>query len=253
MSSEINTNKESEKAYHEELFNNREQMIFHSKYSVEKKMNALIMAGDVEQLKEIFSNFTSKEMGKMSNNPFRQQMYAVVIGIAVATRAAMEAGMYEEDAYTLSDIYIQKADSCTSAEELWQIYVRMLIDFAERVRQSKQKTEDKVSLSIKNAIDYILKNLHYGSVLSDVADAVGLSETYLSALFKKETGDTISEFIQKSKVTEAKSLLQYSEYSLLEITQYLGFCSQSHFSKTFRKYANMTPGQYRKMHFKNLW
>ena len=48
-------------------------------------------------------------------------------------------------------------------------------------------------------------------------------------------------------------MIQFSEYSLLEIGQYLGFCSQSHFSKTFRKYTGMTPGQFRKKNFKRTW
>ncbi|MEG1292088.1 MAG: AraC family transcriptional regulator [Lachnospiraceae bacterium] len=47
--------------------------------------------------------------------------------------------------------------------------------------------------------------------------------------------------------------MKYSEYSLVKISQYLGFCSQSHFSQTFRKYSGMTPGQYRKLYFKRNW
>ncbi len=102
-------------------------------------------------------------------------------------------------------------------------------------------------------MDYILRHLHYEISLKEIADHAGLSETYFSALFKKETGETVSTFIQQSRVREAESLLRYSEYSLMEIAEYLGFCSQSHFSKTFRRYAGVTPGQYRREHFKRIW
>lgn len=136
-------------------------------------------------------------------------------------------------------------------EQLWELYVRMVLDFAGRVRDSKKDVT--ISETIRVSIDYILHHLHYDITLKEIADHAGLSETYFSALFKKETGETVSGFIQKSRVKEAQSLLQYSDYSLMEIGEYLGFCSQSHFSKTFRRYAGMTPGQYRKLYFKRTW
>ncbi|MGL5676331.1 MAG: helix-turn-helix domain-containing protein [Cellulosilyticaceae bacterium] len=242
-----------EKVYHAEIFQNREQAMLRPKYEKEKALNALIVEGNVEKLAEKLDNIKEKTYGRMSHNSFRQQLYAIIIGIAVATRAALEGGMEEEEAYTLSDIYIQKADRCNSVEELWKLYVKAMLDFAERVAKSKNKEEDTISSVIQLAVDYILRNLHYNVSLKDIADTVGLSETYFSTLFKKEIGCNVSEFIQKNRIKEAKSLLRYSEYSLIEISQYLGFCSQSHFAQTFRKYEKVTPGQYRKNNFKSSW
>lgn len=241
----------NEKAYQEELFSNREMLKVHSRYAKEKRINALVSAGETEKLEDILQTAKTQNIGKMSRNPFRQQLYAIIIGIALTTRAAMDGGLSEEEAYTLSDVYIQESDACNMPEQLWDLYVRMVLDFAARVKHSRKDLT--ISETIQVSIDYILRHLHYDTSLKEIADHAGLSETYFSALFKKETGETVSEFIQKSRVKEAKSLLQYSEYSLMEIGEYLGFCSQSHFTKTFRKFANMTPGQYRKQYFKRVW
>lgn len=250
MSLEYENNEESERLYHREIFQNREEFVPYNKYEKEKAMNSLIEAGNVEQLKETLEKASHKTLGRMSHNSFRQQLYAIIIGIAIATRVAMDGGMHEEDAYTLSDIYIQKADACTSTDDLWKLYVKAVIDFAERVRQTKNK-EQVASVAIQSSVEYILRKLHYNLTLKEIAANVELSETYFSSLFKKEMGCNVSEFIQKNRIKEARNLLRYSEYTLIEIAQHLGFCSQSHFAQTFRKYEKMTPGQYRKANLKN--
>ena len=56
---------------------------------------------------------------------------------------------------------------------------------------------------------------------------------------------TLTDFILREKIEEAKRLLRYSDKSLSLIANYLGFSSQSHFTKTFKKYAQKTPKQYR--------
>ena len=236
---------------HREVTQTREEIRSKGKYAQEKMMNGMIMEGDVKRVAKYLEASNNQRAGRASSNPFRQQMYNVIIGIAIASRAALDGGLGEEEAFSLSDSYIQKADACNSPEQLWDIYEKAVMDFTQRVNENK--SDVLMSEKIKISIDYILRHLHYDLSLKEIADNAGLSETYFSALFKKETGETVSEFIQKSRVKEAQSMIQYSEYSLNEIGQYLGFCSQSHFSKTFRKYTGMTPGQYRKKNFKRNW
>ncbi len=236
---------------HRESLQSRDEIRSQGKYAQEKMMNGMIMEGDVKRVSKYLETAGNQRVGKMSTNPFRQQLYTVIVNIAIAARAALDGGLGEEEAFTLSDAYTQEADTCTSPEELWDIYKRAVLDFTNRVHENK--SDVLMSEKVKIAIDYILRHLHYDISLKEIASNSGLSETYFSALFKKETGETVSEFIQRSRVKEAQSMIQYSEYSLLEIGQYLGFCSQSHFSKTFRKYTGMTPGQYRKKNFKRTW
>ena len=73
-----------------------------------------------------------------------------------------------------------------------------------------------------------------------------LSRTRLSVKFKEETGMTLTDFILKEKTEEAKRLLRYTDKTLPAISAYLGFSSQSHFSRVFRKYAECSPSEYRK-------
>ena len=56
-----------------------------------------------------------------------------------------------------------------------------------------------------------------------------------------------------AKIEKAKNLLQYSDYSIVEIANYFSFASQSHFIQTFQKYTGLTPRKYRDKHFRNNW
>jgi AraC-like DNA-binding protein len=90
-------------------------------------------------------------------------------------------------------------------------------------------------------------------VISELADILHVSLEYLSALFKRTEQITISEYIMNEKVKLAQNLLVYSEYSLVDISMYLGFSSQSHFGRVFKKYTGLTPNDYRKRNAKKYF
>ena len=72
-----------------------------------------------------------------------------------------------------------------------------------------------------------------------------MSRPYLSTRFKKETGETLTDYILCEKTEDAKRLLRHSDKPAAAIGAYLGFSSHGHFIKVFRKYAGMTPNEYR--------
>ncbi|MFA9375976.1 MAG: AraC family transcriptional regulator [Lachnotalea sp.] len=227
-----------------EIFMNRELEKSHGKYIDELRFHNLVKNGEVDKLKIALKLQTTKTIGRMSKNPLRQQMYLFVARTTLTTRFAIEGGLCEEDAYYLSDIYIQKADACVSSDAIWNLAETMILDFTHKVQLARQSPA--VSTQIESIVDYIFNHLHTKITLDELASHAGFTPTYLSYLFKKETGLTLTEFMQKKRVTEAQNLLRYSDYSIAEISQYLCFCSQSHFTSIFKNYTNMTPAQYRK-------
>ena len=93
-----------------------------------------------------------------------------------------------------------------------------------------------------------MANLHGKIQVQDIAEKLGLNANYLSELFHKNEHVSLKDFIQKEKINMAKNLLIYSKYSYTEIAVYLGYSSQSHFGKQFKKYADMTPRRYREVY-----
>ena len=80
----------------------------------------------------------------------------------------------------------------------------------------------------------------------ETAEAAGISASYLSRLFKKETGMLFVDYIQKERIEAACNMLTYSDYTAAQISEYLCFSTQSYFIKIFRKYTGTTPAKYKK-------
>ncbi|WP_249649209.1 AraC family transcriptional regulator, partial [Lysinibacillus sp. D4B2_S17] len=72
-----------------------------------------------------------------------------------------------------------------------------------------------------------------------------LSSNYLSSLFKKEVGISLSEYIHQQKIEEAKKLLTFTNYPILDIGSLLNFTDHSYDIKVFKKFPGITPKQYR--------
>lgn len=242
---------EIESALGTEIFINRELMKSHTRYFKELQFFNMVKNGNYQQLEEKLSKQIPDQVGRMSKNPLRQDIYEFVAAITLATRFSIEGGLSEEEAYHLSDTYIQKVDACQNAGEVWELYSNMFLDFTRRVEKRRQ--QGKYSPAIELAMDYIFNHLHYPISLKEISGQAGFTETYFSYIFKKETGVTLTEFIHKKRAEEAESLLRYSEYTLAAISQYLGFCSQSHFTSIFKKYTGMTPSKFRKAYFRRNW
>jgi len=64
-------------------------------------------------------------------------------------------------------------------------------------------------------------------------------------LFKQVTGISFKEYLNKVRIEEAKSLLEHTDYSIMEIAVACGYSDQSYFTKVFKKATGITPKQYR--------
>lgn len=166
-----------------------------------------------------------------------------IAGITLATRSAIDGGLIPDVSYTLSDLFIQKLEELNDYNAVMQFFEYALLEFTERVQKGKKH---KYSKPINTCQNYIYTHLYENISLSDLADLVEMNPQYLSHLFKKEVGISIIEFIQQAKVDEAKTLLSYTKHSITEISSLLYFHDQSYFIKVFKKFAGVTPNQFKK-------
>lgn len=88
-------------------------------------------------------------------------------------------------------------------------------------------------------------NLNKPLTLKEIASAIGLSPSYLSAVFKQIEGVGLKEYVISQRIEAAKNLLMYSDSDIGIIATYVGFCSQSHLGKMFRSHTGMTPLTFR--------
>ena len=109
-------------------------------------------------------------------------------------------------------------------------------------------TEDSAreSGTIQLVKKYIEENYsNSGLQISEVAETVYLTPTYVSSLFKKKTGMTIGQYITECRVERAKHLLRDPRYKFYDIAEMVGYNDENYFARTFRKKTGMTPSEYR--------
>lgn len=227
----------------------REEDFVRADHYAEFRQYNKIKNGDVDGVRERFKiarrNFLNGRDGRgvLSKDPLRNSIYHLVASAAVISRLCINGGMDMNTAYTLSDIYINKADEAGSVEEVMDLIAEMQIDYASRM-QSLQK-QDVVSIHIRRAIDHIYDNLNRSITVAELAERENLNPDYFSRLFVNETGKKVGEFITEAKIRTAQNMLSHSEHSILDISGSLGYSSQSSFSTAFKKISGMSPKKYR--------
>ena len=112
-----------------------------------------------------------------------------------------------------------------------------------QIREGQEKS--RKNRYVQGAVRFIRNNYFRPIKVSDIADYVGLNRSYLYTLFHAETGITLSQFIRNEKILHAKNLLRVTKLSLAEISTFLHFSSQSHFTQVFKAATGMTPQAYR--------
>ena len=230
-------------------FYNREYSISHIPYDKEMAFYQTIRNGDIEEMHRLFTPLCVEGFGKLSENSLRNLKYHLIITIAFITRYCIEGGLEMESAYNLSDIYIRKVDTCKSEEEIHEIHKEVCESYVKIMQNCRSSS--RYSKAIQLAIDYIYENLHEKIMIADIAAKTNLSKSYISRLFHKETGVSISTYIINKRVEAAKNLLIYTDYSTSDISNFLNFSSESHFISTFKKLTNQTPKKFRLYNFRN--
>lgn len=222
---------------------NRENNFHHHRYDDDMRQFGYIRNGDMRSIDETKKIMDSGEVGHLSDDPVKNLLYLDICHVTLCTRAAIEGGMEAEKAYNASDLFIQRCDRAVTADELYDLHLEMTEYFTKQV-MAAQKT-GIYSKPVIRCMEYIKNHLHEQITVRELAGTVKLNESYLSVLFKRETGVSISGYVISKRVETAKNMLRYSELSLSEISDILHFSSYSHFARTFRKYCGVSPKEYR--------
>ncbi len=207
----------------------------------------MLRAGDPGTVEEAVRIFASDLPGHVSNDPVRNCKYLFVASVTMACRTAMAAGMEPERVYNSSDLFIQRMDELDSIAAIRALHKEMFEFYLKEVRAVPKRTP--WSRPVAGCVDYIYEHLHQRITVPDLAEHVGLTESYLSSLFKKETGRAISEYVMDKRIEAAGNMLKFSDYSCADIGAILAFSSQSHFIRAFKARTGMTPRAYRERFF----
>lgn len=215
----------------------------HNTYQIEQQLLDMVRRGDTLHLKNWIANAPAVRPGKVASDLLRQIKNTFIISTTLVSRAAIRGGMDLDDALRLSDSYIQKCERFTTFEQITNLQYHMVTRYTEAVEELRyNRNQSELATSVAS---YVRHHLSDAVKTEDIAASLYLSRSHLSTRFKEETGMNLTEYIHHVKISEAKHLLAHTDKSLLLISNYLGYSSQSHFSRVFRKLTGLSPAEYR--------
>ena len=252
----------SKEWYNAEFIDNEKETL-HRAPSIEYSFYNAVKTGDMDFViknckEDAFIHLEGT--GVLSRNPLNNIKYHFVVTTAMVTRYCIDGGLEPEQAYRLSDFYILKMDSCTTVRQVADLHDEMAKDFTGKM--ILQKKASILSKPVTQCVDYIYSHIKERITIADLAAYTGLSESYLSRVFKQNLGVSISDYIREKKtvrkalekkIEKATHMLKYSDKPIVDIANYLSFSSQSHFIQIFEGFTGLTPKKYRDKYYKSMW
>ena len=209
------------KAYTEMTFERNETDQPHNPYDQEFREQKSIENGNIAELRESLAEDYIGSIGTLAKDPLRQAKNHAIVLITLASRSAIRGGLSHEIAFSFSDSYIQKIEECHNPMSAMQLardaefhYTAMVHELKE---QQKGKPVREKNPHIRRCKNYIYSHLHDKLTVQSLATALDINANYLSELFRKYEGITLSRYILHEKIERAKNLLTYSDYSYIEI------------------------------------
>ena len=162
--------------------------------------------------------------------------------VATMSRTAVEAGAEADQLLGSEDHDLARLARVETMEEL----AACLRDLLERTIDSLEQHRDSVeSIVIANAVTMMRQRLGESLTRDGVADAMCLSPSHFSRLFKQHTGRTFTELLTRMRMDHAAELLVRTDLSLTQVAERCGFVDGSYFGKVFRRQMGATPRDYR--------
>ena len=200
-----------------------------------EKNSSLHMINEVLAYIHVYSNFDIRSI--------KARLLELLV---ILSRATIEAGADPSDTFRLSEDFISQLEQYTDPDQL----ALWISDIVRRfVQQAFDLAHVKHSDVVFKTISYIKRNCAEKLSLNSLAREVYLSKSYLSSIFKKETGISLTAYITRVRVEKSKKLLLGDNGSLANISNQCGFKDQSYFTKVFKKETGVSPKRFRSDYF----
>jgi len=129
------------------------------------------------------------------------------------------------------------------SREQYEQWFRQLFAPALQLIASRSQTRDPITDFV---LSYVDSHLSEDISLDLLADKLNLTPGYLSTYFKDKTGRNFSDYLNETRMSRAKRLLREPERRIQDVAAEVGYRNVNSFIRTFKKFAGMTPGEYRK-------
>lgn len=213
------------------------------RYENENHFLHAITTGNAQLLKVALEEVrkTSRPM-RHPASPVRSLKNLALVGNTLCRKAAEQGGVHPLYLDSISGKFAIQIEQAQSLAELFSSNEEIPQTYCDLVREASVAAFPQL---VRDALTFLRLHLDQSFNLDTLAETLGASPSHLSRTCKKALGMTLTDYITRLRIEEAKYLLDHTSNSIAAIASSVGFYDATYFSKVFRKQEGMTPHAYR--------
>lgn len=221
---------------------NRE--LIEQRYRSEQDLMQAVASGNYKKIELLAAGEMTVSLEQRLSNRIRDSKNYLIILNTLLRKAAEYGGVHPLYLDELSSKYAREIETITSEDEDGKLKREMMRKYCLLVKSHSLKGYSPI---IQNVINHICLYLTDDLSLKRLAEEFSISPSYLSTLFKKETGSTLTDFVNKKRIENAVFLLNSTDLQIQSIAAACGVADLNYFTRLFKRNMGRTPSEYREM------
>lgn len=217
------------------------------RYRYENELLQAVARGETKKLARLSSGLTWQAFEMRTTDPLRNGKNYCIIMNTLLRKAAESGGVHPVQLDRTSSYFARIIEKIPATEHFSNLMEEMFSTYCRLVRHHSSAN---FSRPVQEAIALVDSDLSADLSLEGLARKIGVTREYLSSLFKKEAGKTVTEFIREKRMNYASFLLRTTDLMVQTVAHYCGIEDLQYFSKLFKKSFSLSPKEYRKKHQK---
>lgn len=218
------------------------------RYAIENELIEAVSKGLTHKAEMFFSNIKPETVleSRLTDSLRNAKNYMIILN-TLLRKAAEQGKVHPYHIDVVSSDFALRIEAMQNVSECEELLKYMVKKYCRLVNKHSQRN---YSLLIQKVITQIETDISSDLSLNNLSKIFDVNSSYLSTLFKKETGSTLTEYVNKMRIERAKELLVSTNVQIQNIAQRCGMLDVNYFTKTFKKYTDLTPKKYREKYAK---
>ncbi|MGN0487232.1 MAG: helix-turn-helix transcriptional regulator [Acutalibacteraceae bacterium] len=226
-----------------------QKRIIERRYTWENEMMQAVSQGLVHKAELLLSSMSDLTFERRNNDPVRNLKNYCIVMNTLLRKAAEQGEVHPIHLDRISSDFARKIEALTSSKSGRELMLEMFRSYCYLVRQSSMKN---YCTPVQEAISYIDANPAGNLTLHNIARIQNVNASYLSSLFSRETGKTLTEYVNRRRIKLAVHLLSTTKLQVQTVAQHCGIPDVNYFSKLFKRYTGQSPKEFRAMQVKSM-
>ena len=212
------------------------------RYAYENEMMQAVTLGQSHKVPQLLNGLHERFMEQRAPDPLRNLKNYDIIMNTLLRKAAEQGGVHPVYLDRVSSDFAKRIEKLTAPADNATLMQDIFLSYCRLVRKHTMKQYSHI---VQKTVLLIDSDLAADLSLRSLAENQGVSAGYLSTVFKKETGKTVSEYIRAKRIRHAMHLLTDTHLQVQTVALHCGILDVQYFSKIFKRETGKTPKEYR--------